>query len=55
MKDRIAYLSLLLCARDPVTYTHHQNEKYVTLFAVVAVMLKRFTQRLAMFMSFFGQ
>jgi len=30
-----------------VTYTHHQNDKCVTLFAGAAVMLKRFTERLA--------
>jgi len=30
-----------------VTYTHHQNGTCVTLFAVAAVMLKPFTQRLA--------
>jgi len=32
-----------------VTYKHHQNDMCVTLFAVAAVMLKPFTQRLAMF------
>ena len=30
-----------------VTYTHHQNDTCVTLFAGAAVMLKPFTQRLA--------
>ena len=35
---------LLYCL---VTYTHHQNDTCVTLFAVAAVMLKPFTQRLA--------
>jgi len=34
------------------TYMHHQNDTCVTLFAVAAVMLKPFTQRLAMCMSF---
>ena len=29
---------LLLCIRNVVTYTHHQNDTYVTLFAGVAVM-----------------
>jgi hypothetical protein len=28
----------LLCVRNVVTYTHHQNDTYVTLFAGVAVM-----------------
>ena len=28
----------LLCVRNVVTYTHHQNNTYVTLFAGVAVM-----------------
>jgi len=37
---------LLYCV---VTYKHHQNNTCVTLFAVAAVMLKPFTQRLAMF------
>ena len=31
-----------------VTFTHHQNDTCVTLFAGAAVMLKPFTQRLAM-------
>jgi len=33
----------------------HQNDTCVTLFAVAAVMLKPFTQRLAMFMPFSGR
>jgi len=37
---------LLYCV---VTYKHHQNDRCVTLFAVAAVMLTPFTQRLAMF------
>jgi len=45
----------LLCVRYVVTYTHHQNDMYVTLFAGVAVMQWQFTQRLAMFMPFFGR
>jgi len=28
----------LLCIRNVVMYTHHQNDTYVTLFAGVAVM-----------------
>jgi len=32
-----------------VTYKHHQNDACVTFFAVAAVMLKPFTQRLAVF------
>jgi hypothetical protein len=28
----------LLSIRNVVTYTHHRNDTYVTLFAVVAVM-----------------
>jgi len=43
---------LLYCV---VTYTHHQNDTCVTLFTVAAVMLKSFTQRLVMFMSFSGR
>jgi len=35
-----------------VTYTHHQNNTCVPLFAGAAVMLKQFTQRLAMFLPF---
>jgi len=38
-----------------VTYTHHQNDTCVTLFAVAAVTLKPFTQRVAMFMPFSGR
>jgi len=45
----------LLCDRNVVTYTHHQNDTYVTLFARVAVMQWPFTQRLAMVMPFFGR
>ena len=45
----------LLCARNVVRYTHHQNDTYVTLFAGVAVMQWPFTQRLGMFMPFFGR
>ena len=45
----------LLCVRNMVTYTHHQNDTYVTLFAGVAVMQWPLTQRLAMFMPFFGR
>ena len=45
----------LLCVRNVVTYTHHQNDTYVTLFAGVAVMQWPFTQHLAMFMPFFGR
>jgi hypothetical protein len=45
----------LLCVWNVVTYTQDQNDTYVTLFAVVAVMQWPFTQRLAMFMPFFGQ
>jgi len=37
-----------------MTYTYHQNDTCVTLFAGAAVMLKHFTQRLAMFMPFSG-
>jgi len=45
----------LHCVRNVVTYTHHQNDTYVTLFAGVAVIQWPFTQRLAMFMPFFGR
>ena len=45
----------LICVRNVVTYTHHQNDTYVTLFAGVAVMQWPFTPRLAMFMPFFGR
>ena len=41
---RIAYVLLYLV----VTFTHHQMDTCVTLFAGAAVMLKPFTQRLAM-------
>jgi hypothetical protein len=44
----------VLCDRNVLTYTHHRNDMYVTLFAGVAVMQYPFTQRLAMFMPFFG-
>ena len=45
-KRRVAlHTYLLYCL---VTYTHHQNDTCVTLCAVAAVMLKPFTQRLAM-------
>jgi len=37
------------------TYTHHENDTCVTLFARAAVMLKLFTQCLAMFMPFSGR
>jgi hypothetical protein len=43
----------LLCVRNVVTYTHHQNDMNVTHFAWVAVMQWPFTQSLAMFMPFF--
>ena len=43
---------LLYCV---VTYTHHQNDTSVTLFAVAAVKLTPFTQSLAMIMSFSGR
>jgi len=39
MTGRIAHLPPLLCARNAVTYTHHLNDMYVTLFAGVSVML----------------
>ena len=45
----------LLCVQHVVTYMNHQTDMYVTLFAGVAVMLKPFTQRQAMFMPFFGR
>jgi hypothetical protein len=51
----VAYFPPLLCTRNEVRYTHHQNDKYVTLFAGVAVMQQQFTLRLAKFMLFFGQ
>jgi hypothetical protein len=35
-------------------YMHHQNNMGVTLFAAAAVMLKPFTQPLAIVMPFFG-
>ena len=35
----VAYLPPLLCACNVVTYTHHQNDTCVTLFAGAAVML----------------
>ena len=38
-----------------VSYTHHQNDTCVTLFAGAAVMLKPVTYCLAMFMSFSSQ
>jgi len=41
---RIAYLLLYFV----VTFTHHQKDMCITLFAGAAVMLKPFTQRLAM-------
>jgi hypothetical protein len=34
----VTYLSPLLCARIVVTYTHHEDNTYVTLFAGVTVM-----------------
>jgi len=37
-----------------VTYTHHQNDTCVTLFAGAEVMLEHFTQCLAMYMPFSG-
>ena len=49
--SRIAYSPPLLCA----WYTHHQNDTCVTLFAGAAVMLYPFTQRVEMFMPFFGR
>jgi len=45
----------LLRVRYVVTYTHYQNDTYVTLFAGVAVMQWPFTQRLVMFMPSFGR
>jgi len=47
---RVAYSRPLLGA----WYTHHQNDTCVTLFAGAAVLLSLFTQRMAMFMPFFG-
>jgi hypothetical protein len=41
---RVAYVLLYFV----VTFTHHQKDTCVTLFAGAAVMLKPFTQRLAM-------
>jgi len=38
-----------------VPYTHHQNDKCITLFAGAADMLKHFTQCLAMNMPFSGR
>jgi len=52
---RIAYLPSLLCARNMVTYTHHQHHTWVRLFAVAAVILYPLTQRLGMLMLFFGR
>jgi hypothetical protein len=45
----------LRCVRNVVTYMHHQNDTYVTLFAGVTLMQWPFTQPLAMFMLFFGR
>jgi len=42
---QVALHTYLLCF--VVTYTHHQNDTCATLFAGAAVMLKPFTQRLA--------
>ena len=41
---RVAYILLYIV----VTFTHHQKDTCVTLFAGAAVILKPFTQRLAM-------
>jgi hypothetical protein len=35
---RFAYLPPVLCARNVVTYMHHQKDTYVTLFTGIAVM-----------------
>jgi len=35
----VAYVPPLPCARNVVTYMHHQNDRCVTLFAGAAVML----------------
>jgi len=48
----ISSLPPVLCSRKMVMYMHHQNDKCVTLFAGVAVILQLFTQRVAMFMPF---
>jgi hypothetical protein len=45
----------LLCIRNVVTFTHHQNDTYVTLIAGVVVMQWPFTQCLGRFMLLFGQ
>jgi hypothetical protein len=50
----VVYLPPIPCALNGVTYTHHLNNTYVTLFAGVAVMVLLFTQCLAMFMPFFS-
>ena len=47
----IAYLTPFLCGQ----YMHHHNNPCVTLFPWAAVMLKPFTQRLAIFMPFFSR
>jgi hypothetical protein len=35
----IAFVPTVLCARNPVMYTHHQKDTYVILFAAAAVRL----------------
>jgi len=42
---RVVYVLLYLV----VTFTHHQKDTCITLFAGAAIMLEPFTQRLAMF------
>jgi len=37
----VAYIPPLLCARNVVTYPHHQNDTCVTLFAGAAVIISK--------------
>jgi hypothetical protein len=46
----IAYIPHVPCARNVVTFTHHQNDTCITLFTWAAVMLQPLTQCLAMFL-----
>jgi len=45
----------LLCIRNEVTYTHHQNDTCVTLFTGTPVTLLLFTQCLVLFMPVCGR
>jgi hypothetical protein len=49
---RIAYLPPWLCTRNVVTFTHNQNDTYVTHFGGDTIMLRPLTRHLQIFIPF---